>query len=91
MVADRPYDEFYDFYSNSLQYFGYHHIYRYSNVHVFPQNVQTGSGAHPTSSLMGNGGAFPSRYSSTDIQLSIRTKQVLRLATNLNFLVPMIH
>jgi hypothetical protein len=26
MVADRPYGEFYDFYSVILEYFGYHHI-----------------------------------------------------------------
>jgi hypothetical protein len=26
MVADRPYGEFYDFYSISPEYFGYHHI-----------------------------------------------------------------
>jgi hypothetical protein len=27
MVANRPYGEFYDFYSVSLEYFGYHHVY----------------------------------------------------------------
>jgi hypothetical protein len=26
MVADRPYGEFYYFYSVSLEYFGYHHV-----------------------------------------------------------------
>jgi hypothetical protein len=26
MAADRPYGEFYDFYSISLEYFGYHHV-----------------------------------------------------------------
>lgn len=66
-------------------------IYRYSNVHLFPQNVQTGPSVHPASSSMGIGGAFPSRQSSRDIQLCTRTKQVLRLVTHLTFLVPMIH
>jgi hypothetical protein len=28
MVADRPYGEFYDFYSVSLKYFGYHHVFQ---------------------------------------------------------------
>jgi hypothetical protein len=27
MAADRPYGEFYDFYSVSPEYFGYHHVY----------------------------------------------------------------
>jgi len=36
-------------------------ICRYGNVHLFPQNVQTGSGVHPASSSIGTGGAFPSR------------------------------
>jgi hypothetical protein len=27
MAADRPYGEFYDFYSVSLEYFGYHHVF----------------------------------------------------------------
>jgi hypothetical protein len=26
MVANRPYGEFYDFISVSLEYFGYHHV-----------------------------------------------------------------
>jgi hypothetical protein len=26
MAADRPYGEFYDFYSFSPEYFGYHHV-----------------------------------------------------------------
>jgi hypothetical protein len=26
MAADRPYGEFYDFYSISPEYFGYHHV-----------------------------------------------------------------
>jgi hypothetical protein len=26
MAADRPYGEFYDFYSVSPEYFGYHHV-----------------------------------------------------------------
>jgi hypothetical protein len=26
MAADRPYGEFYDFYSLSPEYFGYHHV-----------------------------------------------------------------
>jgi hypothetical protein len=26
MAADRPYGEFYDFYSVSTEYFGYHHV-----------------------------------------------------------------
>jgi hypothetical protein len=37
MVADRPYGEFYDFYSVSPEYFGYHHVYRfryYPRFHV---------------------------------------------------------
>jgi len=33
----------------------------YGNVHLFLQNVQTGSGVHPASSSIGIGGAFPSR------------------------------
>jgi hypothetical protein len=28
MAADRPYGEFYDFYSVSTEYFGYHHVYQ---------------------------------------------------------------
>jgi hypothetical protein len=32
MVADRPYGEFYDFYSISLEYFGYQHINQ-STIH----------------------------------------------------------
>jgi hypothetical protein len=35
--------------------------YRYSNVHLFPQNVQTGSRAHPASSSTRIGGAFLGR------------------------------
>jgi hypothetical protein len=27
MATDRPYGEFYDFYSVSLEYFGYHHVW----------------------------------------------------------------
>jgi hypothetical protein len=27
MAADRPYGEFYDFYSVSMEYFGYHHVF----------------------------------------------------------------
>jgi hypothetical protein len=27
MAADRPFGEFYDFYSVSLEYFWYHHVY----------------------------------------------------------------
>jgi hypothetical protein len=27
MAADRPYGEFHDFYSISLEYFGYHHVH----------------------------------------------------------------
>jgi hypothetical protein len=30
MVVDRTYDEFYDFYSVSSEYFGFHHVYRLS-------------------------------------------------------------
>jgi hypothetical protein len=30
MAADRPYGEFYDFYSISPEYFGYHHIFSYT-------------------------------------------------------------
>jgi hypothetical protein len=33
MAADRPYDEFYDFYSISAEYFEYHHVQQ----HVFAQ------------------------------------------------------
>jgi hypothetical protein len=32
MATDRPYAEFYDFYSVSPEYFGYHHTTTYLNV-----------------------------------------------------------
>jgi hypothetical protein len=35
MAADRPYDEFYDFYSVSPEYFRYHHVIDYFQIVLF--------------------------------------------------------
>jgi hypothetical protein len=35
-VANRPYGEFYDFYSVSLKNFGYLHVYKYVNIQGVP-------------------------------------------------------
>jgi hypothetical protein len=36
MAADRPYDEFYDFYSVSPEYFVYHHVHNTVNTSQCP-------------------------------------------------------
>jgi hypothetical protein len=32
MAANRPYGQFYDFYSVSPEYFGYHHVYTLTDL-----------------------------------------------------------
>jgi hypothetical protein len=47
MAADRPYGEFYDFYSVRPEYFGYHHVYMaqsvYQGVHVLDDMLKAKS------------------------------------------------
>jgi hypothetical protein len=40
MAADRPYGEFYDFYSVGREYFGYHHVYTFKWLKDFQNPKQ---------------------------------------------------
>jgi hypothetical protein len=81
MAADRPYGEFYDFYSVSPEYFGYHHVYE---LPLLPNNIasETLFYTHQERCEAKTGYLSPRRRPGGDWQIRYIGKNVLVLFSN---------